>query len=139
RLAGTGAALVATDGNPLDAVWSGRPDAPLAPVRLRDAGLAGEATPARLARVATTLAKARADAVLLTQPDSIAWAFNLRGGDIPHVPVALAFALVPADGRPTLFVDARKLSNAVRADLASIAEIAEPAGLAPALAALGTA
>jgi hypothetical protein len=27
--------------------------------------------------------------------DSIAWLFNIRGGDITHRPLALSFALVP--------------------------------------------
>ncbi len=61
--------------------------------------------------VQALLKEEKADAVLLTLLDSIAWLFNIRGGDIKHTPVALAFALVPASGRPTLFIDPAKLSR----------------------------
>ena len=57
--------------------------------------------------------------------------------DIAHNPVALAFAILPANGKPTLFIDGRKLSNSVRAALADLAEIREPAEFAGGLAALG--
>ena len=42
---------------------------------------------------------------MLTLPDSIAWLLNIRGSDVAHNPVALAFAIVPATGKPELFVD----------------------------------
>ncbi|MCR4283090.1 MAG: aminopeptidase P family protein, partial [Bauldia sp.] len=70
--------------------------------------------------------------------DSIAWLLNIRGNDIAHNPVALAFAVLPATGKPALFIDGRKLSDSVRAALAEIAEPREPAELGPALAALGS-
>ena len=35
---------------------------------------------------------------MLSALDSIAWAFNIRGADVTHTPVALAYALVNADG-----------------------------------------
>jgi Xaa-Pro aminopeptidase len=71
--------------------------------------------------------------------DSIAWLFNIRGGDIRHTPVALAYALVPADGRPTLFIDGAKVGDNVRGDLRDVVDIAEPSTLADRLKALGQA
>ena len=67
----------------------------------------------------------------LTQADSIAWLFNIRGGDIAHNPVALAFAILPASGKPALFIDGRKLSNAVRAALADLADVARADATSP--------
>ena len=66
---------------------------------------------------------------VLTLPDSICWLFNIRGSDIAHNPVVLAFAIVPASGKPELFIDGAKLSKEVRRDLETIATIAEPEDL----------
>ena len=75
------------------------------------------------------LAAEKTDAVLLTLLDSIAWLFNIRGGDIKHTPVALAFAIVPATGRPTLFIDPAKIGDNVKGEIRETADLAEPAAL----------
>lgn len=124
-----GASLVPVETNPVDAVWTDRPAPPLGAVALQPLALAGEDTDAKLARLAEALRTAKADAVVLTQPDSIAWTFNIRGSDVPHTPLPLSFAILAAEGRPTLFIDARKLSNAVRDALSGHADIAEPGRL----------
>ena len=131
------AEFVPVAGNPLDAIWSDRPAPPLGAVTLQPADLAGEEARDKLARLRAGLADARADAAVLAQADSIAWSFNLRGTDIAHNPVALAYAILPADGRPSLFIDGRKLSNRVRDTLADLADLHEPSAFAGALAALG--
>ena len=48
---------------------------------------------------------------VLTDPSSIAWAFNIRGSDVPHTPLALAFAILSAEGPHLLFIDQRKLDH----------------------------
>ena len=55
-----------------------------------------------------------ADALVLTVPESINWLFNLRGRDVPHVPVVLCFALVPKAGLPTLFFNKEKITPELR-------------------------
>jgi len=139
RLEGTGADLVATEDNPIDALWADRPPPPVGAVSLFPETLAGRSAADKIAAIAAAVGKARADAVVLTQPDSIAWLFNIRGTDVAHNPVPLAFAVLPARGKPSLFIDGRKLSNAVRDALAGVADIAEPGALPAALAELGAA
>ena len=129
-----GAKLVAVDDNPIDAIWTDRPAAPLAPVKLHDLKYAGDPSEQKLARIREELAKAKLDATLLSDPASIAWTFNIRGGDVAHVPVSLAWALVPRDGVPSLFIDGRKLSNVVRDALARVADIRDPSDFEAALA-----
>ena len=51
----------------------------------------------------------------------------------------LAFAYAPRDGRPTLFVDARKLTEAIGARLGRFADIAPPEALVAFVAARGAA
>ncbi len=136
-LAGVGAEMVATETNPVDAVWADRPLPPKGKVQLFAEQLAGESAEAKLARMSSAIAKAGADAAVLTRPDSIAWLFNIRGSDIPHTPEALSFAILRKDGRPSLFIDGAKLDNVVRDRLEQIAGVETPAGFAPALSALG--
>ncbi|HML14560.1 MAG TPA: aminopeptidase P family protein [Xanthobacteraceae bacterium] len=132
-----GATLVPVAANPIDAIWSDRPAPPLGPVVLHDLRFAGEEASAKLGRIAAEVAKARADALVVSDPQAVAWAFNIRGSDVAHTPVALAFALVPKEGRAALYVDGRKLANAVRDRLEELADVREPAALEPDLAALG--
>ena len=132
-----GAELVAVADNPVDAVWTDRPAPPLGAVSLHPVVLAGEEASAKIARLQAALADRKAAATVLAQADSIAWTFNLRGADIAHNPVALAYAILPATGKPSLFVDGRKLSNTVRSALADLADLAEPREMDAALARLG--
>ncbi|MCJ8144670.1 aminopeptidase P family protein [Ancylobacter sp. A5.8] len=121
-----GAVLVAVDGNPVDAVWADRPAAPRAPISLRAPELAGATVEDKLARLQNALGEEKLDALVISDPHGVAWTFNIRGGDVSFTPLPLSWALVPREGRPTLFVDGRKLTNTTRDALAQIAEIAEP-------------
>ncbi len=129
-----GGELVPVSGNLIDAIWVDRPAAPAAPVELHPIEYAGRSAAEKIAEIAGEIAKAKVDAALLAHPDSVAWTFNIRGRDVAHNPAPLAFAILRADGHPTLYVDARKLSNAVRDSLSDLAEIAEPSRLAADLA-----
>ncbi len=124
-----GALLVASDANPVDAIWADRPAPPLGPVVLHDPRFAGEAAEDKLKRITAEIGKQRADALVISDPHNIAWTFNIRGSDVAHTPLPLAFAVVPKEGRPALYVDARKLSNSVRDRLSALAEIREPDAL----------
>ncbi|MSP81315.1 MAG: aminopeptidase P family protein, partial [Rhodospirillales bacterium] len=135
--------------NPLDAVWRDRPPAPIAPAQIHPRRHAGTSSAAKRARVAASLRLAGADALILTLPDSIAWLLNARGGDVPHTPLLLAFAILHADERTRarargahdvdLFVDARKLTAQVRKHLGRRTRIRPPEDLGPALDALARA
>jgi Xaa-Pro aminopeptidase len=121
--ADAGAELVATDGNPIDALWSDRPKPPQGAVTLRDIKYAGESAADKLARIREDIAKAKVDALLVSDPQNVAWAFNIRGSDIAHTPLALAFALIPLEDRPRLYVDPAKLAAAERGVLSQLAEL----------------
>ena len=125
-----GAELVAVDSNPIDIQWRDRPASPAAMVSLRDIKLAGEAAPDKVKRIRAELGKLRADTLLVSDPQNVAWAFNIRGGDVAHTPLALAFALLPREGRPALYVDAAKLSNNVRRALEGFTDVRAPDDLA---------
>ena len=130
-----GAELVALDDNPIDTLWQKRPAAPAAPVTLRDIALAGESAADKLSRIRAELAKQRLDALVVSDPQNVAWAFNVRGSDIAHTPLALAFAVIPREGRPAFYVDAAKLDNRVWHALEEIADVRTPDALTRDLAA----
>src|SRR6266705_1479495 len=135
--AAAGAALVPTEPNPVDVVWSDRPAPPLGAVTLHDLRYAGETAESKLARIRAEIVKLRADALVVSDPHAAAWTFNIRGSDVAHTPLPLAFADVPREGRPALYLDGRKPANAVRDKLEEIADVREPASLPGDLAALG--
>ncbi len=133
------AALVPLERNPVDAVWTDRPAAPLGRIVLHDLRFAGEKAAAKIARIRTEIAKARADALVLSDPHALAWTFNIRGADVAHTPLPLGYAIVRKEGRPSLYLDARKLDNTVRAALEALADIRSPDDFTTDLAALGAA
>ncbi len=132
-----GAILVATAPNPVDAVWHDRPAPPHGPVVTHDLEYAGEAASHKLERVRAEMAKLKADALVVSDPHALAWAFNIRGSDVAHTPVALAYAMVPAHGAARLYIDAARLTDATKASIAALAEIRPPAAFEEDVAALG--
>ena len=122
-----GAELVACESNPLDAVWADRPAPPLGAVSLHKKRFAGEAARAKLKRVQAALKDYAG--LVVSDAHNVAWLLNIRGADVGHTPLPLCFALVPKAGRATLFIDGRKLTPAVRAALAPLADLAEPDAL----------
>src|SRR3981189_897283 len=131
-----GAELVAVESNPLDSVWTERPPPPIGPVAIHGTRFSGETEADKLGRIRSEIAKLGADALVLSDSHAVAWTFNIRGADVSHTPLPLSYALVPKDGRPTVFIDHRKLSNSVRDHLEQNADVEEPDALAPKLAAL---
>jgi len=122
--------------NPVDEAWSGRPPAPLAPVVPHSDGYAGESAEAKRTRLGRGLAEEGAAAAVLTMPESIAWLLNIRGGDVPHTPLPLSFAILRQDGTVTLFIDRRKLAPGLDRHLGNAVTIEPPDRLGPALDAL---
>ncbi|HEY5084619.1 MAG TPA: M24B family metallopeptidase, partial [Rhizomicrobium sp.] len=112
-----GGSLVVCPSNPIDAVWTDRPEAPKGEAVPHPFNLSGEDSKAKRARVAESLKKSKADAAVITLCDSVCWLFNIRGSDIPHTPFAVAFAILHADGSAELFLDEEKRGPGLDAHL----------------------
>jgi Xaa-Pro aminopeptidase len=128
-----GGTLVPVDANPVDAVWPDRPAAPRGKVVVHPLAHAGETAKEKLARLATAISEAGAAHAVLTDPSSVAWAFNIRGADVPHTPLVLAFAILSADRLPLLFLDPAKLDIETEAYLTQLADLRAPDALEPEL------
>jgi Xaa-Pro aminopeptidase len=135
----TGARLRAVGDNPLDRVWSDQPAAPLAPVVPHAEAFAGESAQSKRERLACGLAEDGVAAAVLTMPESIAWLLDIRGGDVPHTPLPLSFAILRDDASVSLFVDRRKLMPGLERHLGNAVSVLPPEQLGPALDALAAA
>lgn len=132
-----GAKLVAAPHNFIDAIWSDRPTPPQEPVRVHPLSYSGQSHTEKLAEIAAQLKAEKQDCMVLSLPDSIAWAFNIRGGDIPCTPVALGFALIHADESADIFMNSAKIDQAVRDHLGSAVRFHEPDQIGAVLDSLG--
>ena len=135
-LATRGAELVAVARNPIDEIWTDRPEASKAHLVVQPDEYAGKSAAEKRTEIGDWLAKQHADAAVLSALDSIAWAFNIRGQDVTHTPVALAYALVHADGTADLFVASEKIGPEVRQHLGNGVRLHERAEFERALAGL---
>ncbi len=124
---GAGAALVATSGNIIDAVWSDQPEKPLALVMPYSVEKAGKTSMEKRAEIASLLKTVGAKMLVETQPDNIAWLLNVRGGDVEFNPIPHSFLLLKDDGSCNWFVDSRKLSNDLGEYELENVETADPA------------
>ncbi len=125
--------LVAQDLDALDDVWTDRPAPPASPVRPHPIEFSGMDSEAKRAALGQELTADGIEAAVLTRPDSIAWLFNIRGGDVARTPIALAFSILGADGTATLFIDPKKMSEPVRAHLGPDVQVEPPSAFEPAL------
>src|SRR6185312_14706273 len=128
-----GGSLAPLPDNPLDAVWVGRPPLPLGPVAPHERRFAGLGAEEKRQMIAERLAAEGVDATVLTAPDSIAWLLNIRGTDVPHTPLALAFAILDRDGGVELFIDRRKLLPGLAEHLGNRVRVVPPASFGAAL------
>ncbi len=117
RLEKSGVVLIPIKDNPLDAVWIDRPDAPGTPVEIFSNDIAGRSPQEKIVSICAVLKKESVDAFVLTASDSIAWLLNIRARDIPHIPVALSYAIVHADESVDWFIDGKRVGDEVRAHL----------------------
>ncbi|MGI4954404.1 MAG: aminopeptidase P family N-terminal domain-containing protein, partial [Janthinobacterium lividum] len=137
RYQDAGLSMVPTATNLVDDAWTDRPPAPRAPALPHKLAVAGTPSAEKRASLAADLAEAGEDAAVLTDPASIAWLLNIRGGDLAYTPFALGFALLHRDASVQLFMDPGKLGPETRAWLGNGVAVAAPDALEAALAALG--
>ena len=135
--AAAGARMVPVGDNLVDAVWLDRPAASHGEVTRHRKRFAGESAAKKLAQINEKFGKY--DALVISDPHNLAWAFNLRGQDVAHTPLALGYALLRRNGRATLYMEVGKLTEKLRENLGDLADIAGPAALVGDIETLGAA
>ena len=131
----SGAELTPVNDNPLDQAWGQqRPSQPQAPVAPHPLDYSGEDSHAKRARVGALVAQRGGDATVLTAPASIAWLFNVRGGDVIRSPLPIGQAILSKDGTARLFLDPAKVTQDLPAWLGNQVTLETPDDLSAALA-----
>jgi Xaa-Pro aminopeptidase len=133
----TGAVLVPVAKNMIDACWHDQPAPPATAIVEHPLTFSGHTTADKLKDIAAILKAKKADAVVLAAPASVAWALNIRGHDVPHIPVPLAFAIVHASGKAELFASPVRSTSQTRKAIGTRVMFVEPAAMAATLQALG--
>lgn len=129
--------LHAVSANPIDAAWTDRPAAPNAPIVPQPDEFAGRTSEEKRKSLGKQLAAKKAEAALITAPTSLAWLFNIRGGDVHASPLPLGRALLYPDGTATLFINPDKVDDALKAHLGRQVDLAPEAAVESALNTLG--
>ena len=138
-VAKAGGSLVALPDNPLDAVWADQPPPPITPVLPHGPAFAGKPAAEKRQEIGARLAAEGIDAAVITLPDSVAWLLNIRGGDVPHTPLPLSFALLRKDGTVDLFIERLKLAPGLETHLGNGVAVRAPDELGAELDRLGAA
>ncbi len=133
------ATLVPVTENLVDRIWDDQPPSPRGPIVPHDLKHAGRGSPEKRTEIAGLLAKEAVDAGVLAAPDSIAWLLNVRGSDVAHTPLPLAFAVVHRDATVDLFVDPAKQTPELLEHLGEGVRVLPPDALGPVLDRLGEA
>ncbi|MEZ9591199.1 aminopeptidase P family protein [Vibrio breoganii] len=101
--------LVYINSNPIDTLWSDRPQATLSTLRLMENDWVGVGSQEKRTLIANELTAQKADSTVLTALDSICWLLNIRGSDISRLPVALSHAIVHSNSEVEFFIDSERV------------------------------
>eukprot|EP00906_Rhabdomonas_costata_P036251 RCo050894 len=98
-----------------------RPPMPSSKVFAHPLKYCGKSVSDKLLDIQKDLRKEGLNRLLITALDDIAWLLNLRGSDVPMLPVFLAYCVVEVGDPPTatLFIDPAKIDPAIIQDLES--------------------
>jgi len=129
RLIKKGVALKPLGENPVDAIWEDRPGAPAHKVTLFPEEIAGKSSGEKINQICAQMNESGVHACAITLSDSIAWLLNIRGRDVPHIPVALSYLFILAEGTVKWFIDKSRVPSDVRQYHGDQVEIVDPGAL----------
>ncbi|PKA59917.1 Xaa-Pro aminopeptidase [Apostasia shenzhenica] len=112
-----GQKLIQLSTNLVDKIWSDRPVAEVHPVTLQPFEFAGRTVAEKLKFLREKLVQEKANGIIVTLLDEVAWLYNVRGSDVSFCPVVHAYAIVTTDSA-FFYVDKRKVSSEVHSTLA---------------------
>ena len=106
-------------------LWKNRPRPHTTPIIEHPLKYAGASVPEKLTALRKRLKKEKATHYLLSSLYDIAWLFNIRANDLPHCPVARAYALIDQK-EATLFLEEKHLTASVKTILKKSAVSHQP-------------
>ncbi|PML54367.1 aminopeptidase P family protein [Vibrio lentus] len=121
--------LTTLSSNPIDELWSDRPEPVVSDVRLMATDAVGQSSESKRAEIAGLLKAKGADAAILTELDSICWLLNIRGLDVSRLPVVLSNAIIHADESVDLFLDPARIPAGFEAHVGNGIRVSHPSEL----------
>ncbi|OEF00275.1 X-Pro aminopeptidase [Vibrio crassostreae 9ZC13] len=121
--------LTTLSSNPIDELWSDRPEPVVSDVRLMATDAVGQSSESKRAEIAGLLKAKGADAAILTELDSICWLLNIRGLDVSRLPVVLSNAIIHADESVDFFLDPARIPTCFEAHVGNGIRVSHPSEL----------
>ncbi|MEZ9866239.1 aminopeptidase P family protein [Vibrio sp. 10N.261.51.A4] len=121
--------LTTLSSNPIDELWSDRPEQVVSDVRLMATDAVGQSSESKRAEIAGLLKAKGADAAILTELDSICWLLNIRGLDVSRLPVVLSNAIIHADESVDFFLDPARIPTGFEAHVGNGIRVSHPSEL----------
>ena len=97
--------------NPIDLLWKNQPLQPKSKSFIQEIRYSGKSIEKKIKQIQTILINNKINYYLLTALDSIAWLLNIRGNDISHTPLSLAYAIITSHNKVELFIDHNKIKD----------------------------
>ena len=96
----------------INQVWKLRPKLPFSLIYKLDTFFSGKTYEEKLQDIRNVMKKENVDYHIITSLEDQAWLYNLRGNDVTHTPVFLAYTVIAFD-HVTLYVDPTKIDYAI--------------------------
>ena len=106
--------VIELENNPIDLCWKDRPKPCEEQIMLHEESFTGTSSQVKRKAAAEVIRKRKADFALITQLDSIAWILNIRGNDVPKLPVVRSFVILEKNGEVVFFVDQKNCPSIFR-------------------------
>ena len=117
--------------DPMDDIWTDRPEMPAGRAYVLDTRYAGLSAADKIGLIRKAIHSDEGTGIWVSALDEIAWTLNLRGSDVRCNPVVISHLYIGGD-HAVLFVDPRKVDGEVSAHLASAGVDVKPYGEAEA-------
>ena len=102
----------------VDIIWEDRPALSAEAAWILKEEYAGESCASKLERVREVMKKEKANVLIMTSLDDIAWLLNIRGNDAVHFPIVLSYLVMTLKGC-ILYVQPQALDNEMKEYLAA--------------------
>jgi Xaa-Pro aminopeptidase len=129
-------ALVSLEQNLIDLCWQDRPTVISHPALLLEEKYTGQPSLAKRREIGELIGAQGADAAYIFAADSVAWLLNIRGRDVPSLPLVLGSALLHSDGKMVFFTDPAKIPAGFAAHVGEGVEVLPEGEAAAMLASL---
>ena len=97
--------------NLIDIIWTKQPPCENNYILEHKHEYAGKKSLVKCRDITKILVNEEQQQCVLTDPESISWLLNIRGNDVPRIPVVQACAIINSVGQVDLFIDLNKLKH----------------------------